>query len=383
MPNTTLAAGAERTTTGRAGIGEFLRANVIVAITAAIGLALRDRLNIIDVAMLFLLGIVIVALIYRPYPALAAAVLATALFDFVFVPPWYTFSVHDASYVLTFAMMLLLAVIVSRLATRIRDQGRAALALVEEREAAQAVANAEQLRTALLSSLSHDLRTPLATIEGAASTLVSDGDVLSRSAQQELAESIVGESRRMARLVSNLLDMVRLESGKLAVTGEWQPLEESLGVALLRTEEMLGTRAVRVEGVADLPLVLIDGLLIEQVFVNLLENAAKYTPPDTTIIVRAWSADKDVIVEVADSGPGIAPGELESVFHKFHRGPDTPDGVGGSGLGLTICRGIVTAHGGRMWVEAAPGGGAAFRFTLPRWTPPTVPEARGSAAPWP
>ena len=351
--------------------------------TAALGFALRDDLNVIDVAMLFLLGIVVAALLYPPWPALAAASLAIAIFDFVFVPPWYTLGVHDARYILTFAMMLMLAVTVSRLATRIRDQGRAAVALLEDREAAQAVANAEQLRTALLSSLSHDLRTPLGTIEGAASALVSDGDSLPRAEQKALAESVVGESRRMARLVSNLLDMVRLESGKLAVTGEWQPLEESLGVALLRTEEMLGPRAVRVEGVAELPLVLIDGLLIEQVFVNLLENAAKYTPPDTVIVIRAWSAEKEIVVEVADSGPGVPAGEEESVFRKFYQGPQQIEPAGGSGLGLTICRGIVTAHGGQMWVEAAPGGGAAFRFTLPRWTPPTVPAEQGSAVPWP
>lgn len=170
----------------------------------------------------------------------------------------------------------------------------------------------------------------------------------------------------MTRLVTNLLDMVRVESGSLAVQKVWQPLEEALGVALLRVEERLAAHPTAARLPATLPLVPIDELLIEQVFINLLENAAKHTPAGTAIAVTAWEDDKAVIVEVADRGPGVPSGEEEAVFRKFQRGSsaDRLGPAGGSGLGLTICRGIIGAHGGRIWLEPTEVG-AAFRFSLP------------------
>jgi two-component system, OmpR family, sensor histidine kinase KdpD len=182
----------------------------------------------------------------------------------------------------------------------------------------------------------------------------------------------------MTRLVANLLNMVRVETGALAVQKSWQPLEEVIGVALLRLEQQLAGHTVEVDLPPNLPLVPMDELLVEQVFINLLENAAKYTPPGTSVAVTAWAADGAICVEVADGGPGVAAGAEELVFRKFYRapGPAGDDGrppAAGSGLGLTIAQGIVTAHGGRMWVERPPGGGAAFRFTLPL-TGPAVPD---------
>jgi two-component system sensor histidine kinase KdpD len=219
-----------------------------------------------------------------------------------------------------------------------------------------------------LSSLSHDLRTPLGTIEGAASSLLHSADTLPDDTRQDLAETIVEESHRMGRLVANLLDMVRVETGNLAVQKEWQPLEEALGVALLRLEDRLRRHPVETRLPDDLPLVPIDGLLVEQLFINLLENAAKYTAPGTAITVSAWMDDSAVVVEVADCGPGVPPGAEEAVFRKFYRA-SSAEQSGGAGLGLTICRGIVVAHGGRMWLEPRPVG-AAFRFTLPLDGPP-------------
>ena len=171
----------------------------------------------------------------------------------------------------------------------------------------------------------------------------------------------------MNRLIGNLLDMIRVETGALEVQRDWQPLEEIVGVALIRLEERLKGRPVQVSLPPDLPLLWADGLLLEQVFVNLLENAAKYTPAGTPIEISAAAADGQVTVTVADRGPGIAPGEEARVFEKFYRVPGAaPEGGGGGvGLGLTICRGVLTAHGGRIWAENRPGGGAAFRFTLP------------------
>jgi two-component system sensor histidine kinase KdpD len=246
--------------------------------------------------------------------------------------------------------------------------------LAERHDAVRAEVEAERLRTALLSSLSHDLRTPLGSIEGAASTLLEDGGTLAPEVRRLLAQTILEESRRMTRLVTNLLDMVRVESGTLAVQKAWQPLEEALGVALLRMDERLSNRVVETQLPADLPFVPIDELLIEQVFVNLLENAIKYTPPDSPIVIAARRADGAVLVEVADRGPGVAESSRELVFHKFHRGGgDGATKPAGAGLGLTICRGIITAHGGRIWVDPREGGGAVFRFTLPLEGPPTTP----------
>lgn len=175
----------------------------------------------------------------------------------------------------------------------------------------------------------------------------------------------------MTRLVTNLLDMVRVESGSLAVQKVWQPLEEAVGVALLRVEERLAAHPIQTRLPANLPLVPIDELLIEQVFINLFDNAAKHTPEGTPITVEAWTEDRAVVVEVADHGPGIPQGEEESVFRKFQRSSGTNHlgPSGGSGLGLTICRGIIGAHGGRMWLEPTSIG-AAFRFSLPLEGPP-------------
>ncbi len=254
--------------------------------------------------------------------------------------------------------------------------GEAALALervilAERAQQEQVEVQAERLRTALLSSLSHDMRTPLGAITGAASSLLEAGGALAESARRDLLTSILTESQRMNRLIGNLLDMIRLETGALEVQREWQPLEEVVGVALIRLEERLREHPVEVRLPPDLPLALLDGLLIEQVFVNLLENAVKYTPAGTPIEISASVRDGAIVVDVADRGPGFPPGEEGRIFEKFYRLPGAA-ATGGVGLGLTICRGIVTAHGGRIWAENRAGGGAVFHFTLPLvGTPPS------------
>ncbi|MCA0374024.1 MAG: sensor histidine kinase KdpD [Gemmatimonadetes bacterium] len=248
--------------------------------------------------------------------------------------------------------------------------------LADRARAAHLEAEAEKLRNALLSSLSHDLRTPLGSVEGAASTLLRDA-TLPEPQRRELAATIVEESQRMTRLVGNLLDMVRVETGALHVQQQWHVVEEVVGGAVLRVEPRLADRVVSVHVPTTLPLVAMDDVLVQQVLVNLLENAARHTPAGTPIDVRADVRGRELLVSVADRGPGVPPDAATRIFGKFQR---LAEGAGGIGLGLSICDGIVRAHGGRIWVEAREGGGAVFRFTLPMHTPPPVIEREDDIA---
>jgi two-component system sensor histidine kinase KdpD len=239
-------------------------------------------------------------------------------------------------------------------------------------EAAQArvTAEAERLRSTLLGSVSHDLRTPLAAIEGASSTLLDPHARLADDVRDDLLTTIHEESQRLNRRVRNLLDMTRLEAGAVAFHKEWQPLEEVIGAALSQLEDRLQGRPLRTHLGGDLLQAPLDAVLIEQVLVNLLENAIKYSAGE--IEVRAWAAGREVIVEVADCGPGVPAGEEERIFERFYRAT-APNGPRGVGLGLAICRAVVAGHGGRIWVENRPGGGAAFRFALPLEGEPPAP----------
>jgi two-component system sensor histidine kinase KdpD len=235
--------------------------------------------------------------------------------------------------------------------------------LAEEAQQAHISVETERMRNAILSSVSHDLRTPLATITGAASGLLEEKDQIGPAARHELAKSIYHEAQRLDHLVRNLLDMTRLESGAVHLQKEWHPFEEIVGAALIRLEGRLNAHHVQTNFHPDLPLVLVDGVLMEQVMINLLENALKFAPPSTAIELTATGSDQELAFEIADRGPGIPAGDEQRIFDKFYRAGSAREG--GVGLGLTICRGIIEAHGGQIWVEKRPGGGALFRFRLP------------------
>ncbi len=228
----------------------------------------------------------------------------------------------------------------------------------------------ERLRNSLLAALSHDLRTPLTVLVGLAESLTLTKPPLS-SAQLESAEAIQDEARRMSTLVSNLLDMARIESGEVKLNLQWQPLEEVVGSALNATQGMLLNHVVEVHIPRDLPLVHIDELLIERVLVNLLENASKYTPPGSRIKLTADVIGDQLSVSVSDNGPGLPVGREEAVFQKFTRG-ERESATPGVGLGLSICRAIVESHQGKIVATHRPGGGARFTFTLPLGQPPAA-----------
>ena len=231
----------------------------------------------------------------------------------------------------------------------------------------------ERLRNSLLAALSHDLRTPLTVLVGLADSMSLTKPPLSAQ-QHEVVGAIQDEARRMSTLVGNLLDMARIESGDVKLNLEWQSLEEVVGSALTGARAMLKQHRIIVRLARDLPLVRFDAMLIERVLVNLLENASKYTPPGSTVILSAEVIADRLSVSVADDGPGLPVGREEAVFQKFTRG-ERESATPGVGLGLAICRAIVEAHEGRITASNRPGGGAIFTFTLPLGTPPAALEA--------
>lgn len=483
----------------------YLYAFLGVLLASGLGGILFRRTELADIVMVYVLGLVLVASRYGRGPSLLASFLSVAAFDFIFIPPYYTFAVTDFHHVGTFGILLLLGWVISTLTERIRQQARLSrlrehrtsalfrlgkelaasaesmelvesairnvtaqfdtqavillpdehhrlkplrqaspivltdqemgvaqwvfehgepagrgtetlpgskatylpmratagiigvlgvlpegearwtepdqrtlleaftsqtalaierLTLAEEREEANRRMDQEAMRSTLLSSVSHDLRTPLGTITGAASTLLDPEAHLEEGVRRELLESIQGEAERMHRLVTNLLDITRLESGHIALQKEWTPLEEVVGSALNRMEETLRNHPVTVALPANLPPVPLDGLLMEQVLVNLLDNAAKHSPPDTPIEIKAWSVGTSVTLLVADHGPGLVEGEEERIFEKLFRG-SCHGKEAGAGLGLAICKAIVAAHGGRITAGNRPRGGAQFLVTLP------------------
>jgi two-component system, OmpR family, sensor histidine kinase KdpD len=477
-------------------------ATAVVALATGAAWLTLPFFELANLVMVYLLGLVVVATRYGRGPSLVASILSVAALDFFFVPPVFTFAVSDVRYLFTFVVMLVVGLVTSSLAARIRTQAEAArlreqrtaalyalsrelastrgvdqlltiamrhisevfrsqvavllpgaggalvgadggqfaldanelgvgkwvhehhqpaglgtstlpgaaalylplqaprgpvgvlgirpadphsldapdqlhqletfanqtalaierAQLADEAQQTQVRMETERLRNSLLSSVSHDLRTPLATITGAATTILENGANLNDRTRRGLLESVREEAERLNRLVQNLLEMTRLESGALQLRKEWHPLEEVIGAALGRLAKELADRRVETRVPPDLPLVPIDDVLVEQVLVNLLDNAVKYTPGGSPIRIMATSTGEAITVEVADRGPGLPRGEEDKVFEKFYRG--VPGGRG-AGLGLAICQGIVKAHGGNIWAQNLPEGGVAFLFTLP------------------
>ncbi len=492
--------------------------SIAVVLIAAPLLRFFDLANIV---MLFLLAVVFVAMRFGRRPAFAAAVLNVAAFDFFFVPPRLTFAVGDAQYLLTFAVMMIVGLVVGQLTANLRYQARVAryredrarslyemarelgtalmpeqvaeigdrhvenafrakalvlladaddrlvpasahmgetpdydaglaqwcfdhgeaagagtdtlpgsallyvplkapmrtrgviavepanprlLMIPEQRQlldtyaALVAIATervhfvtvaqetlvsmeSERLRNSLLAALSHDLRTPLTALVGMSETL-SAALVREGSGHAEVSGAIHAQALRVVQMVSDLLDMARLQSGAVNLRHDWQSLEELAGSAIRSVQSALVDHPVVVDLPAELPLLYADAVLIERVLANLFENAAKYTPPGTAITLTARREREVMVIEVADDGPGLLPALLadngEALFRKFSRG-ETESSTPGVGLGLAICRAIVRAHGGEISAgnRPAPGHGAVFRWTLPYRAAPALNDDKG------
>jgi two-component system, OmpR family, sensor histidine kinase KdpD len=262
------------------------------------------------------------------------------------------------------------------------------VALGDAEQSSRLQAERERIRSALLSSVSHDLRTPLATISGAADTLEHDasGGAIDSQTRAALLRSIVSESQRLNALVENLVFATRLEAGGVHLRREWTTLDDLVGLGLARHRDALAGRHFSVQVPHDLPMVRVDSTMVPLVIQNLVENALRYTPPSSPIRVSAWLLGTNVVVRVSDEGAGLAAGERTRVFERLYRGqPATPPTGGGPrdrtgsssgiGLGLTICEGIVRAHGGRIWTEPVEPNGASFLFSLPvEYPQPATPR---------
>jgi two-component system sensor histidine kinase KdpD len=240
--------------------------------------------------------------------------------------------------------------------------------MAEDAEHARVAAETESLRNTLLASISHDLRTPLAVITGASSALNDPDLKLEPAARAQLVHSIDAKAHEMSELISNVLDLMRFETGEVRLRRDWQTIDDLVGTALSRLEGRLGGHTVDVALPAELPPVHVDAPLIMQVLVNLLENAVKHTPAGTQIRITAEAQGESVSVSVEDNGRGLPEGDPEKLFAKFQRGREESN-AGGAGLGLAICRAIVNAHGGKISAMGRFGGGARFVFTLPATEP--------------
>jgi two-component system, OmpR family, sensor histidine kinase KdpD len=266
-----------------------------------------------------------------------------------------------------------------RLAEALVDQATVAIERARfagDLEQAHLLSERERLQAILLSSISHDLRTPLASILGSATSLLENDTAFDTATRVDLLMTIREEAERLNRFVGNLLDTTRLESGSLAMNRDWVAIDDIIGAALQRLKATLASRTIEIVVEHHLPLLHVDFVLIEQVFVNLLDNAMKYSQSDTPIRIIAYRAGKRVEICVEDQGIGLPAEDLERVFDKFYRVRHGDRQPAGTGLGLSICRGIVEEHGGTIHAQSpgSSGQGTVFTVRLPVEQAPTVPD---------
>jgi two-component system sensor histidine kinase KdpD len=387
----------------RSRAGYLIAAAVVTALTAALKL-LGGGANSTTVALALLLAVLFIAARMESGPALVASVLAMLCFNFFFLPPFGTLHISEPENWVALTAFLLTAVVAGQLSTRARRRAEEAEAgrleigrLYEElREAferashAEALRQSERLKSALLDAVTHDIRTPLTSIRASVTTLLDEqranGDggqaiALDAESRLDMLEVIDEESDRLNRFVEGLIELARIEAGELRLRLRWGAVDEVVETALSRAAPLTKRHRISVEIEDGLPVVRVDPHAVAEVVYTLVDNAAKYSPPGTTIRVAAARAEDEMIrVAVEDEGQGVPPELRERVFDKFFRA--TRDGDTGSagrpagpGLGLAIARGIVEAHGGRIWVESRAGGaGTRVVFTLPIGEEETVAD---------
>jgi K+-sensing histidine kinase KdpD len=352
----------------------YLTATITVALPIAVLEKLRPELTQTSIALVLVLPVILVAVTQGRGPALYASILVGLSFNFFFIGPYYSFLITRPEDVVAFVVFVTTAVLVGQLSSRLEKRvlltEKQSKELVHvrgkfERAAAQAaeadaLRKSEQLKTALLDAVTHDLRTPLTSIKAAISTIRAGA--VSPEVQRELFEVIEEESDRLNHFIQGMMDLAKLQTGEVTLASRNVAPEEMVEDALLRAGPLLGGHPVEVAITSGLPAPKVDPRLISQVIFTLLENAAKYSGPSARITVSVGRGKNNICFAVDDEGPGI-PTELRGkVFDKFFRSGVQP----GLGMGLAIARGIVQAHGGKIWIEDGPERkGTSVQFTIP------------------
>ena len=309
------------------------------------------------ISLIYLLGVLLAGMILSRGPVLLVATLSALAWNFLFIPPRFTLHIAKLEDALTFAAYFIIALTVGSLTAQLKAREHLAAQV-------QLAKNSERLRKTLLDCVSHELKTPLAAIGAASQELLR----LTPNAQNaEMLKQLAGEihhgSLRLHRVVNNLLDMNRLESGVIQPNCEWCDVRELLQSAIEIERESINGREIRLDVPDNMPLALLDHALIEQAVAKLLANAASYTQPRLPIEIDAEYTAEQLVVSVSDRGPGFPVESAEKLFEKFYRGDGRK--TGGLGLGLSIARGFVEAHGGKLTAENRDGGGARFTICLP------------------
>jgi two-component system sensor histidine kinase KdpD len=374
-------------------LGHIVAVIVIAAATAVLR-AFGSHINPTTVALAFLLIVVFLATAWGPKPAILASLLGVVCFNFFFLPPLHTFTIADPENWVALFAFLITAITVGQLSAHARRQAEVADAARRETEGlyrelqdtfeqasqTKALKQSERLKSALLDAVTHDLRTPLASIKASVTTLLDDQpqnanpkieNRLVEADRQEMLEVIDEECDRLNRFIGGLIELARIEAGEMHLRRHWGAVDEIISAALVRAEPLTRGRKVSLDVEAELPVVRVDEQAVSEVVYTLIDNAVKYSPPETTIEIAARRSGKNhVEMSVRDQGVGIPSHLQQRVFDKFFRA--TRDGdvstrqPSGTGMGLAIAKGIIEAHNGRIWIESGNANkGTSVLFTLP------------------
>jgi len=338
---------------------QFVVSNISVITVALICYASVDYIGYRSVALLLLATVSILAIFFTLYPILAAATMSALIWDFFFIPPHFTFHVGSSEDVLLLLMYFVIALVNGVLTSKVRALEKLELQK-EERH------NTIKLYKTLFDSISHELRTPIATIVGASDNLLQKDSHVSEVDKTKLVDEISIAAFRLNRLIDNLLNMQRLESGMLMIKPDWCEINELINSPLNRLKNELSTHNVQVHVQENFPIIKLDFGLIEQALFNLLHNETIYTQLDSTIVITANYTNGNFVITISDNGKGFSPEELNLLFTKFYR--SSTKTTGGTGLGLSIVKGFVEAHEGQVKVENNVPNGARFTLEIPTET---------------
>lgn len=323
----------------------------IVSLITFAGEFLKRQLEPTNISMLYLLAVVFIAIRWGIGNAVFASFFSFLCFDFFLIPPYLTFTVAHIQYLFTLMGFLVVGIVISILASKMRE------AILRKQT--------EKLQTALLNSISHDLKTPLATITGSLTSIINGGDSLSENEKTDLINNSLRESRHLNRVVSDLLDITRIDAGALNICKKPCDLRDVLDSSIEQISDKIDGRKIQIEIDGNFPEIPMDYPFMMRVFYNLLDNCIKYTSNNGIISIRAAFEEKDIIIDFSDDGVGVPEENLKRIFNKFYRVKGA-DSIKGTGLGLSICKGIVESHKGAIVAKRNRDKGITVRIFLPR-----------------